>query len=171
MPQISILITTALNYRFHQLCCRPERSSRRRRPTTDGCAPSARTWTRSGSAETASSFISSRAVREKSDMQIAEERMKVWSVPRTGVYAHPITHRRGGGDTATATKYLSNAVETAREQWQQGSVGVFRARRSGPGAARKRQARDPRPATVHLAEWRRPRGRLRGWSEARDRDL
>eukprot|EP00439_Symbiodinium_sp_Y106_P023905 s3084_g2.t3 len=40
-------------------------------------------------------------VREKSHMQIAEERMgKQWSVPCMGLYAFAITHLRGGGSLA-----------------------------------------------------------------------
>ena len=60
-------------------------------------------------------------VREKSHMQIAEERMgKQWSVPCIGLYAFAITHLRGGGDLAE--QHLASAVEKARKQWEEGSI-------------------------------------------------
>jgi len=58
-------------------------------------------------------------VREKSYMQISEEKMgKKWHVPRIGLYAFPITHLRGGG--SLAEEYLATAVEKARAQWEEG---------------------------------------------------
>jgi len=58
-------------------------------------------------------------VREKSYMQISEEKMgKKWHVPRIGLYAFPITHLRGGG--SNGEEYLATAVEKARAQWEEG---------------------------------------------------
>eukprot|EP00439_Symbiodinium_sp_Y106_P036729 s528_g4.t1 len=58
-------------------------------------------------------------VREKSYMQISEEKMgKKWYVPRIGLYAFPITHLRGGG--SLAEEFLATAVEKARAQWEEG---------------------------------------------------
>ena len=58
-------------------------------------------------------------IREKSYMQISEEKMgKKWNVPRIGLYAFPITHLRGGN--TLAEKYLATAVEKARAQWEEG---------------------------------------------------
>ena len=57
-------------------------------------------------------------VREKSYMQISEEKMgKKWHVPRIGLYAFPITHLRGGG--SLAEEFLATAVEKARAQWEE----------------------------------------------------
>ena len=58
-------------------------------------------------------------IREKSYMQISEEKMgKKWHVPRIGLYAFPITHLRGGG--SLAEEFLATAVEKARAQWEEG---------------------------------------------------
>ena len=58
-------------------------------------------------------------VREKSYMQISEEKMgKKWHVPRIGLFAFPITHIRGG--SMLNEKKLATAVEKAREQWEEG---------------------------------------------------
>ncbi|CAE7734662.1 PIP5K8 [Symbiodinium sp. CCMP2592] len=58
-------------------------------------------------------------LREKSDMQVAEENMgKKWQVPRIGLFAFPTTSIRGGG--TRAEQYLATAVQKAREQWEQG---------------------------------------------------
>ncbi|CAE7768377.1 PIP5K9, partial [Symbiodinium microadriaticum] len=49
-------------------------------------------------------------VREKSNMQIAEEEMGTnWRIPRMGMYAFPTTGTRGGG--TTAEQDLALAVE------------------------------------------------------------
>eukprot|EP00439_Symbiodinium_sp_Y106_P048896 s257_g6.t1 len=56
-------------------------------------------------------------VREKSDMQVAEERMgKQWAVPRMGLFAFAITDTRGGG--TTSERDLALAVERSRMQWE-----------------------------------------------------
>ncbi|CAE7948604.1 RSPH1, partial [Symbiodinium sp. KB8] len=58
-------------------------------------------------------------VREKSNMQIAEEEMGTnWRIPRMGMYAFPTTGTRGGG--TTAEQDLALAVERARQQWEEG---------------------------------------------------
>ncbi|CAE7944554.1 RSPH1 [Symbiodinium necroappetens] len=58
-------------------------------------------------------------VREKSNMQIAEEEMGTnWRIPRMGIYAFPTTGTRGGG--TTAEQDLALAVERARQQWEEG---------------------------------------------------
>ena len=58
-------------------------------------------------------------IREKSYMQISEEKMgKKWQVPRIGLYAFPVTAIRGGG-TGCEEK-LALAVEKARAQWEEG---------------------------------------------------
>eukprot|EP00439_Symbiodinium_sp_Y106_P026730 s2165_g3.t1 len=58
-------------------------------------------------------------VREKSYMQISEEKMgKKWNVPRIGLYAFPVTAFRGGG--GLVEEYLATAVEKARAQWEEG---------------------------------------------------
>ncbi|CAE7247297.1 Rsph1, partial [Symbiodinium necroappetens] len=59
--------------------------------------------------------------QEKSDMQVAEERMgKMWAVPRMGIYAFPTrsaTYTRGGN--TLAEQYLALAVERAQKQWEE----------------------------------------------------
>ena len=58
-------------------------------------------------------------VREKSNMQIAEEEMGTnWHIPRMGIYAFPTTGTRGGG--TTAEQDLALAMERARQQWEEG---------------------------------------------------
>ncbi|CAE7200515.1 PIP5K9 [Symbiodinium microadriaticum] len=58
-------------------------------------------------------------IREKSDMQKAEEKMGTkWRIPRMGMFAFATTHIRGGG--STAEECLALAVERARKQWAEG---------------------------------------------------
>ncbi|CAE7866202.1 PIP5K9, partial [Symbiodinium necroappetens] len=58
-------------------------------------------------------------VREKSDMQKAEEKMGTkWRIPRMGMFAFATTDIRGGG--STTEECLALAVERARKQWAEG---------------------------------------------------
>ncbi|CAE7205934.1 PIP5K6 [Symbiodinium sp. CCMP2592] len=58
-------------------------------------------------------------IREKSYMQISEEKMgKKWQVPRMGLFAFATTKIRGGG--TRCEEKLALAVKKATEQWEQG---------------------------------------------------
>ena len=58
-------------------------------------------------------------LRERSDMQVAEEMQSGWlQVPRIGYFAFPVTHVRGGG--STAEKEMEDAIAAAQAQWTKG---------------------------------------------------
>ena len=61
------------------------------------------------------------AVREKTKMQEAEERMGGWlDVPRIATYAFPLSQLRGGG--SNAEEEMAKAIAAAQAQW---STGVW----------------------------------------------
>ena len=58
-------------------------------------------------------------LRDKSDMQVAEEMQSGWlQVPRIGCYAFPVTHVRGGN--TMAEEYMDMAIKAAKSQWTKG---------------------------------------------------
>ena len=58
-------------------------------------------------------------LRDKSDMQVAEEMQSGWlQVPRIGYYAFPTTQVRGG--TNQAEKRMDMAIAAAQAQWTKG---------------------------------------------------
>ena len=58
-------------------------------------------------------------LRDKSDMQVAEEMQSGWlQVPRMGYFAFPVTDVRGG--TNQAEELMENAIKAARAQWTKG---------------------------------------------------
>ena len=58
-------------------------------------------------------------MREKSDMQVAEEMQSGWlQVPRIGFFAFPLTHVRGGNNRAE--ERMDMAFKAARAQWTKG---------------------------------------------------
>ena len=58
-------------------------------------------------------------LRERSDMQVAEEMQSGWlQVPRIGYFAFAISDHRGGG--STAEKEMEAAIAAARAQWTKG---------------------------------------------------
>ena len=59
------------------------------------------------------------ALRDKSDMQVAEEMQSGWlQVPRIGYFAFPVTDIRGG--TNQAEEFMDDAIKAARAQWTNG---------------------------------------------------
>ena len=59
------------------------------------------------------------ALRDKSDMQVAEEMQSGWlQVPRIGYFAFAASNNRGG--TNMAEEYMEKAIKAAREQWTKG---------------------------------------------------
>ena len=59
------------------------------------------------------------AMRDKSDMQVAEEMQSGWlQVPRMGYFAFPVTDVRGGG--TVAEKRMDKAIAAAQAQWTEG---------------------------------------------------
>ena len=59
------------------------------------------------------------AMRDKSDMQVAEEMQSGWlQVPRMGYFAFATTEVRGG--TNQAEEYMEKAIAAAKAQWSKG---------------------------------------------------
>ena len=59
------------------------------------------------------------AMRDKSDMQVAEEMQSGWlQVPRIGYFAFPVTDVRGASNTSE--KEMDDAIKAARAQWTNG---------------------------------------------------
>ena len=57
--------------------------------------------------------------RERSPMQLAEEKQSGWlQVPRIGYFAFANKDERGGG--TKAEQYMDDAIEAAKAQWQDG---------------------------------------------------
>ena len=58
-------------------------------------------------------------LRERSDMQVAEEMQSGWlQVPRIGYFAFPVTDVRGGG--TLVEELMDKAIAAARAQWTNG---------------------------------------------------
>ena len=124
------------------------------------------------------------AMRDKSDMQVAEEMQSGWlQVPRIGYFAFPVTDVRGASNTSE--KEMDDAIKAARAQWHKGVAPdvemisevfeplegelCFNDRGDVEGPARVTFPDETRPGDLLLCRCPRRRAHLRGGSGQRPR--
>ena len=110
-------------------------------------------------------------LRERSDMQVAEEMQSGWlQVPRIGYFAFAVTDVRGASGLAEQRmaeghRGSQGAMDQGRFARGRDDLRGLRALRGRASLQRKESSGGPR--AVHFSKWKRLRGRIRAWPEKR----